>query len=171
MKTLKDVKNAMTANGSADVTINGQVYYFSSALIGRAIVEGLYRQLSQETAGNDSEEKRAEILARWTKGYFTPRDEKDATKVVESKSAGAKFQPDPKDLLSAAIKIAGKGDKEKLQKMPVESVGKALAIALEKIPGHPLVVAYAAMKADWESAQAERQAAIDAEVAALLGLD
>ena len=171
MKTLKDVKNTMTANGSADVTINGQIYYFSAALIGRAIVEGLYRQLSQETAGCDSEEKRAEILARWSRGYFTPKDEKDATKVVETKSAGAKFTPDPKELLVAAIKIANKSDKEKLQKMPVESVGKALGIALEKIPNHPLVIAYGEMKTAWEAEQAAKQAAIDAEVSALLGLE
>ena len=171
MKTLKDVKNTMTANGSADVTINGQTYYFSAALIGRAIIEGLYRQLSQETAGCDSEEKRAEILARWTKGYFTPRDEKDATKVVETKTGGAKFTPDPKELLAQAIKIAGKGDKEKLQKMDVSNVGKALAIALEKIPNHPLVVAYNEAKAAWETEQSARQAQIDAEVAALLGLE
>ena len=171
MKTLKEIKNAMVANGSADVSIDGKTFYFSSALIGRAIVEGLYRQLSQETAGCDSEEKRAEILARWTKGYFTPRDEKDATKVVETKTGAVKFTPDPKELLAQAIKLAGKGDKEKLQKMPVESVGKALAIALEKIPNHPLVVAYGDMKMAWEAEQSERQAAIDAEVAALLGLE
>ena len=171
MKTLKEIKNAMVANGSADVSIDGKTFYFSSALIGRAIVEGLYRQLSQETAGCDSEAKRAEIIARWEKGYFTPRDEKDATKVIEPKTGGAKFTPDPKELLAQAIKIAGKGDKEKLQKMDVSNVGKALAIALEKIPNHPLVVAYNEMKTAWEAEQSARQAAIDAEVSALLGLE
>ena len=170
MKTLKEIKNTMTAANGV-ITIDGETFHFSENLLNRAIIEGLYRQLSQETAGNDSGAKREEILARWGRGYFTPKDEKDATKVVETKAGAAKFQPDPKELLSAAIKIANKSDKEKLQKMDVSNVGKALAIALEKIPGHPLVVAYAAMKADWESAQAERQAQIDAEVAELLGLE
>ena len=171
MKSLKDVKTAMTVDSNGAVTIDGQTYYFSTALIGRAIIEGLYRQLSQETAGCDSEAKREEIITRWTKGYFTPRDEKDATKVVETKTSGAKFTPDPKELLAAAIKLAGKGDKEKLQKMPVESVGKALGIALEKIPNHPLVIAYGEMKTAWEAEQAAKQAQINAEVSALLGLE
>jgi hypothetical protein len=84
MKTLKDVRNTMTANISTlVVTIDGKEIVCKPDFLQAAIVAGLYRQLSMDTAKSDTAEIREEIINRFSRGYLTASDEKKATTLPE----------------------------------------------------------------------------------------
>jgi hypothetical protein len=86
MKTLKEVKNTMNVDmETSTVTIDGDNLVVSTSFLNSACVEGIYRQMSMELASGDSEANRAEIIARFRRGYLKASDEKKATQVVEVK--------------------------------------------------------------------------------------
>lgn len=89
--SLADVKAAMTVDKDGGVSIGGKVYEFPKGILARAIVEGLYRQLSAETAKvkDGTPEKETEvqnILKRWESGYFTETDKRRATAPIKTAS-------------------------------------------------------------------------------------
>lgn len=89
--SLADVKAAMKVNDAGEVSIGTTLYDFPQAILNRAIVEGLYRQLSAETAkikdGTPEKEKEVQaILSRWISGYFTETDKRKATAPIKAAS-------------------------------------------------------------------------------------
>jgi hypothetical protein len=84
MKTLKDVRNTMAANvETLEISIDGRQIPCKADFLQAAIVAGLYRQLSMDTAKSDTAELREEIINRFSRGYLTASDEKKATTLPE----------------------------------------------------------------------------------------
>lgn len=88
MKTLKEIKNTMLVNVETNtLTIEGNNLIVSSSFLNQACIEGVYRQMSMELASGDTEANRAEILARFGRGYLKAADEKRANQVIEVKGS------------------------------------------------------------------------------------
>lgn len=86
MRTLKEIKNTMSVAAS-DLVIDGRTIAMSQKFINDSIIEGVYRQLSMDTAGQDSEKVRNDILSRFERGYLKASDEKKANQVLEVKGS------------------------------------------------------------------------------------
>lgn len=90
MKTLKEIKSSMLVNVETNtVTIEGNNIIVSASFLNSACVEGIYRQMSMELASGDNEANRAEIIARFGRGYLKAADEKRANQVIEVKGTKA----------------------------------------------------------------------------------
>jgi hypothetical protein len=90
MKTLKEIKNTMIVNvETSTITIEGNNLVVSASFLNNACIEGIYRQMSMELASGDTEANRAEILARFGRGYLKAADEKKANQVIEVKGTKA----------------------------------------------------------------------------------
>jgi hypothetical protein len=90
MKTLKEIKSGMLVNvETSTITIEGNNIIVSASFLNSACVEGIYRQMSMELASGDTEANRAEILARFGRGYLKAADEKKANQVLEVKGTKA----------------------------------------------------------------------------------
>lgn len=87
---LAKVKAGMTLDHNI-LTIGGQEIELSQKILTRAVVEGIYRQLSAETA-KLAEDKKADgavkIIERFIEGYWTESEKKAATKTVIEKTGG-----------------------------------------------------------------------------------
>ncbi|MDP2059620.1 MAG: hypothetical protein Q8J97_07765 [Flavobacteriaceae bacterium] len=169
MKTLKDIKKSMVVSDDfRTVAVDGKEIYLQQGLLKNAIIEGLYRQLSQETAGTDSLEKRVEIFSRWNEGYLKESDRPKAATTTATKKAT--FAPEPQLLKARALKLATKKEKETLQNIELEKLGVVLGVVLEKMPQHPLAKAYNELKTEHEESIAAKEKAAQNEILALLGL-
>jgi hypothetical protein len=90
MKTLKEIKSSMLVNvETSTITIEGNNIIVSASFLNSACVEGIYRQMSMELASGDTEANRAEIIARFGRGYLKAADEKKANQVLEVKGTKA----------------------------------------------------------------------------------
>jgi hypothetical protein len=94
MLTLKEVKSLIQLYGIESVVycetvIDGKKIRLTPDFLKNAFIEGVYRQLSMELASGDTEANRAEILARFERGYLKAADEKKANQVLEVKGTKA----------------------------------------------------------------------------------
>jgi|694.fasta_scaffold17389_14 hypothetical protein len=90
MKTLKEIKSGMLVSvETSTITIEGNNIIVSASFLNSACVEGIYRQMSMELASGDTEANRAEIIARFGRGYLKAADEKKANQVLEVKGTKA----------------------------------------------------------------------------------
>jgi hypothetical protein len=94
MLTLKEVKSLIQLYGIESVVycetvIDGKKIRLTPDFLKNAFIEGVYRQLSMELASGDTEANRAEILARFERGYLKASDEKKANQVIEVKGTKA----------------------------------------------------------------------------------
>ena len=92
MKTLKEVKAGMLVDVDASaikIIIDGNPLVVSTSFLNSACLEGIYRQMSMELASGDTEANRAEIIARFGRGYLKAADEKRANQVIEVKGSKA----------------------------------------------------------------------------------
>jgi hypothetical protein len=95
MLTLKEVKNLIQLFGieavvDCEAVINGKKIRLTPEFLKNAFIEGVYRQLSMELASGDTETNRAEIIARFERGYLKASDEKKANQVLEVKGTKGK---------------------------------------------------------------------------------
>lgn len=87
MKTLKDVKETMSANlETSTIVIDNRVLTVSTKFMEAAIVAGLYRQLSMDLAKVDNEAEREKIINRFSRNYLTASEEKKANAPIVEKS-------------------------------------------------------------------------------------
>ena len=90
MKTLKEIKSGMLVNvETSTITIEGNNLIVSASFLNSACIEGVYRQMSMELASGDTEANRAEIIARFGRGYLKAADEKKANQVIDVKGTKA----------------------------------------------------------------------------------
>jgi hypothetical protein len=107
MLALKEVKNLIQLFGieavvDCEAVINGKKIRLTPEFLKNAFIEGVYRQLSMELASGDTEANRAEIIARFERGYLKAADEKRATQVIEVKGSKGKVPFTQTEILAEA---------------------------------------------------------------------
>lgn len=173
---LKKAKSAMKAdleNGGLHI---GETFLeLPSKIIHRAIVEGIYRLLSAETAKVPEVEKAStcvDILRRLARGYWSATEEKAATRPIVEKSSGKKAAFGRMEILGALRDLVEPGDKETEKKIAiVESYDDAkfsLFVAAQATKADSLVSK--ALTLLTEKAEAKAKAELDAVMADLVDL-